>query len=238
MASILTMRLCTSKIVHFEIEKAPHPILFDRLRSVSRNRLQFKLTIPQGKTMEKLSQLVKQEPLYKLTTEDKEMIWEHRHFLAISAMPNSLIKITKSVDWFNPKQVSEMQMLATNWTQIDPLEALEMLDLEFADDVVRGCAVNAIRTMPDHQLIGYLPQLVQAVTFENYHDSPLSRLLLERALRNRPVFGHRLFWHLVVCYHHLDPLLYLTKEPGKLICVCKWVPSRPELTTHCKSVMA
>lgn len=51
---------------------------------------------------------------------------------------------------------------------------------------------------PDHELLVFLPQLVQALKFETYHSNALSQFLLEKALRSRLLVGQSLFWELKV----------------------------------------
>ena len=51
--------------------------------------------------------------------------------------------------------------------------------------------------LPDNELVHYLPQLVQVLKFENYHFGPLAMFLLRRALLNRLVVGHALFWYMM-----------------------------------------
>ncbi len=53
-------------------------------------------------------------------------------------------------------------------------------------------------------------QLGQQLKFENYVDSALSRLLLRRALKNKRVIGHILFWLLQSEVYNLDVRLRFT----------------------------
>lgn len=72
-----------------------------------------------------------------------------------------------------------------------------MLGPRFADYNVRAYAVaclDAVLSDPDVQL--YLPQLTQCLKAEAYHDSPLSRFLLTRALAAPFQVGHYLYWSL------------------------------------------
>ena len=41
-----------------------------------------------------------------------------------------------------------------------------------------------------------MPQLVQALKYELFHNSPLAEFLLEKALSNTRVVGHAFFWAL------------------------------------------
>ncbi len=66
---------------------------------------------------------------------------------------------------------------------------------------MREFAVSVIGRMKDAELSVYLLQLVQCLKFEPYHDSPLTRFLIERALSNPLEIGHPLFWHLKAEMH-------------------------------------
>ena len=64
--------------------------------------------------------------------------------------------------------------------------------------------MRQIDHMNDNELQEYLLQLVQAVKYEAYHDSPLLRMLLRRALRSPNKIGHTLFWLLRSEMHNPD----------------------------------
>ena len=44
-----------------------------------------------------------------------------------------------------------------------------------------------------------MPQLVQALKYEQFHHSPLAEFLLEKSLANTRVVGHAFFWALRAC---------------------------------------
>ena len=48
--------------------------------------------------------------------------------------------------------------------------------------------------MWSHRFAEYLLQLAQVLKYEPYHESPLARFLLRRALQNPREVGTRLFW--------------------------------------------
>eukprot|EP00475_Leptophrys_vorax_P005739 TRINITY_DN13463_c0_g1_i2.p1 TRINITY_DN13463_c0_g1~~TRINITY_DN13463_c0_g1_i2.p1 ORF type:complete len:775 (+),score=162.06 TRINITY_DN13463_c0_g1_i2:283-2325(+) len=134
-------------------------------------------------------------PLHVLDKEDKEILWETRH----SLLNNSrvLSKFLQSVDWFSPDHRHEAQRLLLQWhTPESPVHAIELLDVRYADYSVRAYAVKLLYVLKDDQLRLLLLQLVQTLKFEPYHDSPLTRLLIDRSLRNPFTVGHFLFWHL------------------------------------------
>uniref|UniRef100_A0A8C0X0J8 Phosphatidylinositol-4-phosphate 3-kinase n=1 Tax=Castor canadensis TaxID=51338 RepID=A0A8C0X0J8_CASCN len=63
----------------------------------------------------------------------------------------------------------------------------------FPDQEVRRMAVQWIGSLSDAELLDYLPQLVQALKYECYLDSPLVRFLLKRAVSDLRV-THYFFW--------------------------------------------
>ncbi|XP_013013419.1 phosphatidylinositol 4-phosphate 3-kinase C2 domain-containing subunit beta isoform X2 [Cavia porcellus] len=63
----------------------------------------------------------------------------------------------------------------------------------FPDQEVRRMAVQWIGSLSDTELLDYLPQLVQALKYECYLDSPLVRFLLKRAVSDLRV-THYFFW--------------------------------------------
>ena len=77
-----------------------------------------------------------------------------------------------------------------------PEEALALLDGEFGDIKVRIFAVQKLAMLNDSQIALFMPQLVQALKYELFHNSPLAEFLLEKALSNTRVVGHAFFWAL------------------------------------------
>ena len=83
-------------------------------------------------------------------------------------------------------------------------QALQLLDRRFPDPKVRAFAIMSLRAISDRDLSRYLLQLCQQLKFEPYHDSALARFLLDRALTNKNVIGHGLFWFLRSEMHVAD----------------------------------
>lgn len=153
--------------------------------------------LPEKPQEAELSRLIRIHPLYKLSEEEKGVVWNFRYYLHFSSN-HSLPLVVKCVDWMNPKMVEELHRLILQWDIFDPLLAFELLDANISDSMVRTFAVDCIRQLSDEELVTYMLQLVQAlVIFEPYEDSALSRFLIERALRNRSQVGNALYWHLI-----------------------------------------
>ena len=94
------------------------------------------------------------------------------------------------------KVIKYKKRLLPFWATLSPTEALQLLDFHFVVPEVREFAINCLRKISDIELSDYLLQLVQVIKYEPYHDSPLSRFLLQRAIQNRSRIGHPFFWHL------------------------------------------
>ncbi|CAF0728953.1 unnamed protein product, partial [Didymodactylos carnosus] len=81
------------------------------------------------------------------------------------------------------------------WPQISMEMSFFLLDCTLPDGRIRSYSVSKLEQLPDHEFIFYLPQIIQAMHFELYVDTPLNRLILKRSLCNRTI-GQRLFWSL------------------------------------------
>ena len=166
----------------------------------SLSRPSFKQMAP-GHQRDQLHRIVELDPLSEIEEQDQELLWYHREYLA--GVPQSLPKLLKSVKWNNRNDVAQMLTLLRTWKKVSPEQALELLDYQYADQNARSYAVECLRELSDNQLLHFLLQLVQVLKYESYLDCPLTRFLLERALRNQKI-GHYLFWHLRAEMHHSE----------------------------------
>ncbi|XP_048097528.1 phosphatidylinositol 4,5-bisphosphate 3-kinase catalytic subunit gamma isoform [Alosa alosa] len=110
---------------------------------------------------------------------------------------SNLPQFLRSIDWLKPDAVQDIHWLLGHWEPHD-LElpvALELLSVGFADERVRGLAVQRLELLSNEEVLRYLLQLVQTLKVEPYHDSCLARFLLRRALRSKRI-GHFFFWFL------------------------------------------
>uniref|UniRef100_A0A8C0UGU4 Phosphatidylinositol 4-phosphate 3-kinase C2 domain-containing subunit alpha n=1 Tax=Cyanistes caeruleus TaxID=156563 RepID=A0A8C0UGU4_CYACU len=140
---------------------------------------------------ERLLAILSKDSTIGLSKEDKEFLWEKRHYC--HSHPNSLPKILVSAPHWDWASLPEIYSLLQQWPPLSPLAALELLDSKFADQEVRSTAVNWIETLSDDELTDFLPQFVQALKYETYLDSALVKFLLSRALGSIRV-AHYLYW--------------------------------------------
>ena len=151
----------------------------------------------------RLSQIARKDPLYRLTREDKNLLWQFREHIMTN--DTLLPKLLRSVDWGNRAMVQEGYRVMYAWEQPRPIVALTMLNDHFPDPKVRGYASLCLERMRDETLSQYILQLTQTLKHEPFHDSGLARFLLRRAIRNTRLLGHQLFWSLKAEMH--DPLV-------------------------------
>uniref|UniRef100_A0A673CTV4 Phosphatidylinositol 4,5-bisphosphate 3-kinase catalytic subunit alpha isoform n=1 Tax=Sphaeramia orbicularis TaxID=375764 RepID=A0A673CTV4_9TELE len=142
---------------------------------------------------EQLRQLSNRDPLSEITEQEKDFLWRHRHYcMNIPEIP----KILLAVKWNSRDEVAQMYCLLKEWPSIRPEQAMELLDCNYPDPMVRHFAVRCLdKYLTDDKLSQYLIQLVQVLKYEQYLDNPLARFLLKKALTNQRI-GHFFFWHL------------------------------------------
>ena len=168
---------------------APKPLesLSGRPRSGSVSMQQTEIT--------RIARLRRSDPLEVLTDDDKNILWKYRHILTQYRELLPLVLLT--IDYSKPEQVSEVPGLLRSWTKPSASEALTLLDAKYADGEVRRYAVERLDEFPDNELMLYLLQIVQALKYEVYDDSPLARFLVKRGLLEPKFFGHQVFWQLI-----------------------------------------
>ncbi|KAK1232983.1 Phosphatidylinositol (PI) 3-kinase [Marasmius sp. AFHP31] len=165
---------------------------------------------PNAKDRDFITLILAYSPSHPLTSEEKDLIWKFRFYLARDKKSKSLTKFLKSVTWRDPSEVKQaVEELLPQWTEIDVDDALELLGPGTVDSRVRAFAVRQLARADDDELRLYLLQLVQALKFESaatvqkssraisVDDSGLADFLIERGVQNR-VLGNRLYWYLIV----------------------------------------
>lgn len=147
-----------------------------------------------------LGAIINSDSLYEMNEREK---WRMFHFAKkIQDNPKALSKYLLSVPWKYPKAAQIARGFLRGWKKVATINALELLDTRYADSDVRQYAINILSELPDDQFNLFLLQLVQCLKNEIYHDTPLARLLIERALRSTHQIGHSLFWSLKAELHN------------------------------------
>ncbi|KAF0701280.1 Aste57867_8209 [Aphanomyces stellatus] len=147
--------------------------------------------------LENLRDLIFRDPLYRLSPYEKAIMWKFRHEFIhnFDALPRFLT----CVNWNNSREVTEVIQMLPSWGRAThPAAYIRLLDMEFANEAVREFAVQKLSEMADTTFSYFLPQLVQALKYENHHVSPLAKHLIKRAIENPNQIGFDLFWSMKV----------------------------------------
>ncbi|XP_032641680.1 phosphatidylinositol 4-phosphate 3-kinase C2 domain-containing subunit beta isoform X3 [Chelonoidis abingdonii] len=139
----------------------------------------------------KLKEVMQKESLYWLTDTDRKRLWEKRYYC--HEQPGSLPLLLTSAPSWEWACLPDIYALLKQWTYMNHQDALGLLHATFPDQEVRRTAVHWIDSMSDAELLDYLPQLVQALKYECYLDSPLVRFLMKRAICDLRI-THYFFW--------------------------------------------
>ncbi|GCC37844.1 phosphatidylinositol 4-phosphate 3-kinase C2 domain-containing subunit beta [Chiloscyllium punctatum] len=157
----------------------------------------------------RLKEVMQKKSLFWLTEVDKKLLWEKRYYChtECSCLPLVLAS-APSWEW---ACLPDIYTLLKQWNCLSHLDALGLLHATFPDQELRRTAVHWMETMSTSELVDFLPQLVQALKFECYLDSPLVRFLLRRAICDVKI-AHYFYWllkdalndsHFSARYQHL-----------------------------------
>ncbi|XP_055624322.1 phosphatidylinositol 4-phosphate 3-kinase C2 domain-containing subunit beta isoform X2 [Toxorhynchites rutilus septentrionalis] len=126
--------------------------------------------------------------------EKREVLWEKRHYL--HSLPHALPKILHAAHSWDYACLADLHALLKSWSNLSPVQALELLLPRYPDLEVRRQAVKWISQMQNDEFVDYLPQLLQALKHDTYEGSPLAQLLLQKSLES-PRIAHHLYWLLI-----------------------------------------
>ena len=99
--------------------------------------------------------------------EEADLLWKFRN--ALVQNPRALTKFLASVDWDVDFQAQQAVALMAQWSAVDPADSLKLLsgDPVFSHPRVKDFAVASLMRSPDEKLQRYLPQLVQALRYDD-----------------------------------------------------------------------
>ncbi|XP_064480154.1 phosphatidylinositol 4-phosphate 3-kinase C2 domain-containing subunit alpha-like [Ornithodoros turicata] len=135
--------------------------------------------------------VLEKDPLSVPTAEERRYFWDNRHYVV--EVPQLLPKVFLSVQAWSWGHLPDIYFLLTQWKPASPIHALTLLLPLFPDTEVRKAAVKWIKNIGSDELCDHLPQLVQALRFETWEDSPVAWFLLERSLTSVRV-AHQMYW--------------------------------------------
>ncbi|XP_070200165.1 phosphatidylinositol 4-phosphate 3-kinase C2 domain-containing subunit alpha-like [Littorina saxatilis] len=140
-----------------------------------------------------VNNILEKDYIASLTAEEMETVWKYRHYLY--SKPTALPRILQAKgphgwDWAS---LTDLRALLDMWPPLHPTQAFELLLPQYPDLGVRKFAAESLARIPSDDLSHFLPQLIQALKFESYHNSPLACLLLETSCKSIR-FAHQFFW--------------------------------------------
>lgn len=151
-------------------------------------------TKPQVDDLANLEKVLLTDPLEALDNSQKKLLFLCRdHYKSI---PSALPLFLRSVNWFRPLQVSEALKCLEKWGKMPAEDYISLLNSEYPDENIRLFASRKLSQLPDDDIVLYLPQLTQVLSFEIHHFSSIGELLLERSLKSPHFIGHSFFWAL------------------------------------------
>ncbi len=150
----------------------------------------------------KINQLIKQPDFIQLDSNDLMLFWIYRYKLLEMQKKFAITKILNSVKWGDSKnEKSFIKNILYKWEKIEISDILYMLSRKFCVNQyyktpffvnknsnslneIRKFAVGKLKDEKDENIQFILLQLVQALRYENYENSPLKKLLIEKCSQN------------------------------------------------------
>ncbi|CAG2173180.1 unnamed protein product [Oppiella nova] len=172
----------------FEI-KFP-PIIWDQTSDVS-VKLRRTINALDSATQTELFQLLNRNPLEPMSCGDREQLWDRRYYLYDCA--EALPKVLLASHTWESTALSDIYAMVQHWSQLSPVDSMQLLLPSFPDIHIRQMTVQWLKKLSSDELCDFMPQLVQALRFDAYIDSPLIRFLLESSLESVRVC-HHLYW--------------------------------------------
>ena len=185
-----------SSKIYFEIENFAIPVEYkiDLKNNDDKNIKNVRRYNLNNKIYEKLQKIKEKSVFEELNNNEKNMLWSNR--LGISKMSSYLIRLLQSCNYKNPNINQELHKLFKNVSNVNIVQAIELLSGSFTNEIIREFAVSVLKNATYTDISYYLLQLIQALKYEKNIDNPLSQFLLEQAVIHPITIGHEFFWHL------------------------------------------
>ena len=146
--------------------------------------------------LKNIKKLISLDPLSKIEKKKKKEILICRDFLCSD--PKALDIFLRAINWFNPLERHLAHIYLNRWAELEPEDALGLLDARFPDTQVRLLAIKILSKVTDDFIELYMLELCQCLFYENHYISPLSDFLIGRCLKNKKLLGNKFYWCLKV----------------------------------------
>jgi len=183
----------TASHVSFELETFVRPVVHPIIESTTFFSNPNSYMINES-DQRKIYEIMEKSPFEELNNYDKEVLWTNRYVL--TQLPLIMPKLLSCIDYKNPYHLKELEKILKLAKCLNPVQALELLTGNYLNESIRKYAVSCLQQANYFEIKDYIIQLVQALKYEIYHDSPLARYLLMTAIKYPLTIGHYLFWNL------------------------------------------
>ncbi|KAL7668954.1 hypothetical protein ACOME3_009634 [Neoechinorhynchus agilis] len=194
-----------------------------------------KTSKPDLQKKEMLTSILKYPPGTILKFDEQELIWECRHYLA--SIEEGICKLLQCVRWSENEDIVDITSILRSWTTVNIDDLLVLLGPNYKAKLVRKFAVEQLNNFKDDEMILYLPQLVQALRYENSYieddgtsaqksvqQSLIQNTCLRTFLSNRAAKNLKLatflYWYLTVEVVS-DEEIHKTMDGGKYTAIFK-----------------
>ena len=176
---------------------------------------------------ERINELLSTPDFYRFEKKDLTLFWIYRYELLKNNTPYALTKILNSVNWGDAKNENEfINNILIKWSKVEISDLLYMLSKRFCVNSiysknisslngmkeVRKYAAKKLNDLTDEELNFILLQLVQALRYEDFSDSPLRKTLIDKCSKNK-ILASSFFWFIMCeCPENLNNINKDTDE--------------------------
>ncbi|RWS05589.1 phosphatidylinositol 4-phosphate 3-kinase C2 domain-containing subunit alpha-like protein [Dinothrombium tinctorium] len=168
-------------------------------------------------TQNDIYQILNRDPIGDMLLEDKKLLWDRRNYLF--DVSNALPKVLKSAPTWDPISLPDIYCMVKNWTPLSAIDAMQLLLPSYPDIFIRDMVIKWMEGLKCDEIIDFLPQLVQALRYDHYLESPLLWFLMRKAYSNVRI-AHKLYWLLKENVN--DPIFAYNSRIilNALLCTC------------------
>ena len=160
----------TCPLISIELPELGGPVMFpkeDQLQASSEEKLHH-IEQLDSNSQQQLRDMCEQDILEftQRSPGERELLWDKRRYLG--STPGALPKVLLAAQTWAPSALPSLYSLLDAWPQPDTPDILQLFLPTFPDIRVRKTAVRWLASLPNYQLVDFLPQLVEAVKHETW----------------------------------------------------------------------
>ena len=160
----------TCPLISIELPELGGPVMFpkeDELQASSEETLHH-IEQLDSNSQQQLRDMCEQDILEftQRSPGERELLWDKRRYLG--STPGALPKVLLAAQTWAPSALPSLYSLLDAWPQPDTPDILQLFLPTFPDIRVRKTAVRWLASLPNYQLVDFLPQLVEAVKHETW----------------------------------------------------------------------